>query len=61
MIIWIDGTYGVGKTTVASELMERFSKSMPIVSSYYFICQLYRQYVSNTFNICNYFFLTCFY
>lgn len=27
MIIWIDGTYGVGKTTVASELMERFSNS----------------------------------
>lgn len=27
MIIWIDGTYGVEKTTVASELIERFSNS----------------------------------
>ncbi len=37
MIIWIDGTYGVGKTTVATKLKECFSsdKSELLLSDYY--------------------------
>ena len=37
MIIWIDGTYGVGKTAVAKRLKERFSdnKAELLESDYY--------------------------
>lgn len=31
MIIWIDGTYGVGKTTVAEKLCDLFGSSPPLV------------------------------
>ena len=43
MIIWIDGTYGVGKTAVAKRLKERFSdnKAELLESDYYSDCLLY--------------------
>ncbi len=36
MIIWIDGTYGVGKTTVAKQLKERFGNGAELLESDYY-------------------------